>query len=529
MNNKYLWERYKKHLCACPEIGLTLDISRLSFPDDYLARMEPQIQKAYHAMDALEAGAIANPDEQRMVGHYWLRAPERAPSPEIRKELEDTLQAIKDFAFAVHAGKIKPRKHGRFTRTISIGIGGSALGPQFVADALGTSGDRMKPHFLDNTDPDGMARVLAEIGDDLDNTLTLVISKSGGTVETRNGMLEVASAYRKAGLLFERHAVAITGVGSKLYDIAKKGGWLAVFPMWDWIGGRTSEMSAVGLVPAMLQGINMEEMLAGAALCDEITRSKETLSNPAALLALGWYHATGGRGEKDMVILPYKDRLMLFPKYLQQLVMESLGKEKDLEGKVVNQGIAVYGNKGTTDQHAYVQQLREGVNNFFATFIEVLHDHDDKALEVEPGITSGDYLSAYLLGTRNALYENGRESITIALEKLDARSLGALIALYERAVGFYASLINVNAYHQPGVEAGKKMAGAVIELQLDVISHLRKNPGRSFSAEEVAKAVGAEENVETVFKILEHTRANGDHEIKRLAGKSVFEARYEAV
>src|SRR3990172_2338233 len=114
MNNKYLWERYKKHLCACPEIGLTLDISRLSFPDDYLARMEPQIQKAYHAMDALEAGAIANPDEQRMVGHYWLRAPERAPSPEIRKELEDTLQAIKDFAFAVHAGKIKPRKHGRF-------------------------------------------------------------------------------------------------------------------------------------------------------------------------------------------------------------------------------------------------------------------------------------------------------------------------------------------------------------------------------------------------------------------------------
>ncbi len=288
-------------------------------------------------------------------------------------------------------------------------------------------------------------------------------------------------------------------------------------------------MSAVGLVPAILQGIYMEEMLKGAALCDELTRSKDTTSNPSALLALAWYHATRGRGEKGMVILPYKDRLMLFPKYLQQLVMESLGKEKDLAGKVVNQGIAVYGNKGTTDQHAYIQQLREGVNNFFATFIEVLHDHDAKSIEVEPGITSGDYLSAYLQGTRNALYDNGRESITITLDKLDARSLGALIALYERAVGFYATLINVNAYHQPGVEAGKKMAGAVIKLRLDVLSYLRKNSGKSFTAEEIAGAIGAEESVESVFKILEHASANEDHGVKKVAGKSIFESKYEGI
>ncbi len=104
------------------------------------------------------------------------------------------------------------------------------------------------------------------------------------------------------------------------------------------------------------------------------TRQHDVLRNPAALLALMWYHAGNGRGAKDMVILPYKDRLLLLSRYLQQLVMESLGKELDLDGKVVNQGIAVYGNKGSTDQHAYVQQLREGVNNFFATFIEVLKD-----------------------------------------------------------------------------------------------------------------------------------------------------------
>ena len=130
-----------------------------------------------------------------------------------------------------------------------------------------------------------------------------------------------------------------------------------------------------------------------------------------------------------------------------------------------------------------MQQLREGVNNFFASFIEVLHDHDGPSLEVEPGVTSGDYLSAYLQGTRNALYENRRESITITIDKLDARSIGALIALYERAVGFYATLVNINAYHQPGVEAGKKMAESVIKLQLDVLSHLRKNPGKVFTVE----------------------------------------------
>jgi len=528
MNDKALWDRYKKYLCECPSIGMTLDISRMNFADDYLARMEPDIQRAYAAMDALESGAIANPDENRMVGHYWLRTPGLAPSPEIRKEIEDTIKAIKEFTFIVHAGKIFPRKRARFTHLLIIGIGGSALGPQFIANALGTTADKMKPHFLDNTDSDGISRVLAEIGDDLTDTLTVVISKSGGTVETRNGMIEVAAAYRKANLSFERHAVAITGVGSKLDETAKNSFWITRFPMLDWVGGRTSLFSAVGLLPAALQGVNTEGLLKGAALCDVITRGKDTRSNPAALLALAWYHATGGRGQKDMVILPYRDRLMLFPKYLQQLIMESLGKEKDLNNKVVNQGITVYGNKGTTDQHAYVQQLRDGVNNFFATFIEVLHDRDGASLEVEPGITSGDYLNAFLQGTRSALNENKRESITISIDALDARSVGALIALYERAVGFYATLVNINAYHQPGVEAGKKMAEAVIKRQREVLTYLRNNIGKSFTAEEIAENIGEEENAESIFKILEHASANADHGITKSPATTTFGSKYTA-
>jgi glucose-6-phosphate isomerase len=245
----------------------------------------------------------------------------------------------------------------------------------FVADALGDPAkDRMKIDFIDNTDPDGIARTLEKLAGKLDETLCIVTSKSGGTPETRNGMLLVADAYRKAGLEFARHAVAITMAGSNMDKTAVQEKWLARFPMFDWIGGRTSVLSAVGLLPAALQGLDIEGLLAGAGACDEATRRHDVKNNPAALMALMWHHATGGRGQKDMVVLPYKDRLLLFSRYLQQLVMESLGKEFDLQGRLVNQGLAVYGNKGSTDQHAYVQQLREGVSNFFAVFIRVLED-----------------------------------------------------------------------------------------------------------------------------------------------------------
>src|SRR5204862_4368400 len=336
------------------------------------------------------------------------------------------------------------------------------------------------------------------------HTLTVVISKSGGTKETRNGMLEAAAAYEKAGLDFGKHAVAVTGPGSELDKYADKNGWLTRFPMPDWVGGRPSGTSAVGLVPAELQGFDIDQFLAGAAAMDTKTRATETSQNAAMLLALMWHYAGNGRGEKDMVILPYKDRLMLFSKYLQQLVMESLGKEKDLDGNIVHQGIAVYGNKGSTDQHAYVQQLRDGVLNFFVTFVEVRKDCTAARFEVEEGVTSGDYLQGFLRGTRSALYESGRESITITIPEVNAFNVGSLIALYERAVGFYASLVNINAYHQPGVEAGKKAATQVLQLQSRVRESLGAEPGKP--AEEIARSVDAD--AEDVFHILRHLAAN---------------------
>jgi glucose-6-phosphate isomerase len=229
-------------------------------------------------------------------------------------------------------------------------------------------------------------------------------------------------------------------------------------------------------------------------------------ANAAMLLALMWHYAGNGRGQKDMVILPYKDRLVLFSKYLQQLVMESLGKERDLDGRVVNQGIAVYGNKGSTDQHAYVQQLRDGVNNFFATFIEVRKAREGTSIEVEPGTETGDYLEGFLRGTRAALAEGGRESITISIPEVNAFQIGALIALYERAVGFYASLVHINAYHQPGVEAGKKAATRILALQLKALEVLKAQAGVEFSAEAIASKIGAEP--EDVWHALNHLSAN---------------------
>lgn len=496
------WERFKHGYLYINELGFGIDISRVDFNPSFLDQMEPKIQAAYAAMQELEAGAIANPDENRMVGHYWLRKPELAPDKQLTEEIEGCIRRIKRFASRIHSGELKSAA-GNFGNLLIIGIGGSALGPQFVADALGNSKtDKMRLFFFDNTDPDGFDRTLSQLDGQLGKTLVIVISKSGGTQETRNGMVEAEAAYEASGLEFSRHAIAITGDGSKLYNYATENNWLDTFPMWDWVGGRTSVFAAVGLLPAALQGIDIDRMLAGAAAMDLITRKTDTLKNPAALLALMWYHATNGKGEKDMVVLPYKDRLMLFSKYLQQLVMESLGKATDLNGNTVNQGIAVYGNKGSTDQHAYVQQLREGVHNFFVTFIEVLKDRDTEPVIVEEAFTSGDFLQGFLLGTRDALYEKGRQSITLTIEAVTPETVGQLIALFERAVGLYASLVNINAYHQPGVEAGKKAAATILEIEQQVISYLKSNRGNPETAESIAIKLGLESHEEIIFKLL---------------------------
>jgi glucose-6-phosphate isomerase len=524
--NEILWQRYRAHYSEFPSLGLSVDLSRMDFSDTFFISKETRMQRAFKAMDELEKGGIANPDEHRMVGHYWLRNAALAPQPEIRKAIEDTLADLKAFAADVHSGK-NQGAHGPFQNVLLIGIGGSALGPQLLSHALGhTQHDKVKMFFFDNTDPDGMDEVLARLRDQLGRTLCVVISKSGSTKETRNGMLEVRAAYEQAGLKFPDHAVAITQVDSALDKQARDEGWVWRFPMWDWVGGRTSITSVVGMLPAALQGINVDDFLTGARVCDEVTRHHSIRTNPAAQLALMWFYIGNGKGHKDMVVIPYKDRLELFSKYLQQLIMESLGKELDTNHAVVKQGIAVYGNKGSTDQHAYVQQLREGLDNFFVTFIEVLRDREGQSMEVEPCITAGDYLCAFLLGTRQALHEKHRESITLTIKDVTPFSLGVLVALFERAVGYYASLIRINAYHQPGVEAGKKGAETVLRLQRRVLEYFRSHKNTPHSLIQIAEEIEAEEAVENIFKICEHLAANPDRGVHKITGVTPFNASY---
>jgi glucose-6-phosphate isomerase len=498
------WQAYHQQLLRYPQLGLSLDLSLMAMPPGHSSALQPRIAKAFADMAALEAGAIANPDEGRRVGHYWLRNPALAPTPELEAAIRQPLAALKDFARAVLTGSIAAPSGAAFEQVLLIGIGGSALGPQLLAAALGQQA-QLPLHFFDNTDPAGIDCVLARLAQTgLAKTLVLVISKSGGTPETRNGMLEAQAAYTAAGLEFGPHAVAVTGAGSQLDRFASEHRFIARFPMQDWIGGRTSVLSTVGLVPAALLGIDIDGLLAGAAAMDAATRQPEVSINPAMQLALAWHAAGNGRGEKDMVVLPYKDSLVLFSKYLQQLVMESLGKERDLDGKVVHQGIAVYGNKGSTDQHAYVQQLRDGVNNFFVTFIEVRKGRAGASIEVEPGITSGDFLQGFFRGTRKALHESGRLSLTLSIPEVTPFHLGLLIALFERAVSFYASLVNINPYHQPGVEAGKKAAGIFLTLLANVRAQLAATP---IAAAPIAASLGAD--AEDVYHCLSHLAANG--------------------
>lgn len=458
------WEHTSRMRWRDLGLGLTLDWADAGLESSAWEAAQPALNAALQAMARLEAGSIANADEGRMVGHYWLRMPEMAPG-ELAAQIVRTREQCRDLAQTI-------QKEGNFRTVLVLGIGGSALGPQLVADALSEPHDALRIVFLDNTDPEGMARTLGPL--ELESTLVVCISKSGGTPETRNALLETMAAYDRAGVPFAPRAVAISGEGSRLW--VDSGGWRARLPMWDWVGGRTSLFSAVGLFPMFLQGVEADEMLAGAATMDAATRNPVASDNPAARLAWAWFALTGGKNHRAMVVLPYRDRLVLMSKYLQQLVMESLGKTHDRAGNVVKSGLTVFGNKGSTDQHAYVQQLRDGPDDHFVTFIAVNDDGYYGQIEVEPGIESGDYLQGLLYGTRAALRDANHPSLTLTMRTLDAFRLGALIALYERAVGIYAELVNVNAYHQPGVEAGKRAAATFLAMKAPLLAALDQEP-----------------------------------------------------
>ena len=198
---------------------------------------------------------------------------------------------------------------------------------------------------------------------------------------------------------------------------------------------------------------------------------------------------------------------------------------------MVNQGITVFGNNGSTFQHYYIQSLKYGLNDFYAIFIEVLKDEQVESMIVEPVITAGDFLNGFYLGTRQALtenYRNYRESISITIKEISSKMIGTLIVLFERAVGFYASLVNINAYDQPDVEAGNKAASKVIEIQKLILCFLKENSKQSFSFTEIANAIKHGQEFEWEFIICNHLSENSDHEIRKLFYDSPLESKYSS-
>jgi glucose-6-phosphate isomerase len=522
---RLLWWRFGRYRWDDPVLGIRLDVSRVRFLDDFFDQMSLRVAAALDAIEVLERGAIANADERRMVGHYWLRAPELAPTGELRHSIQETIDDVAAFAAAVRTGAVSGSS-GPFRRFVHVGIGGSALGPQFLCHALSIHPRSMTAHFLDNADPDAVTDLLAEVGDDLGSTLISVVSKCGWTPTTQHLAFELEAAYRQRRLDFADHAVATTMAGTPLDLRARSEGWLARFALWDWVGGRTSATSAVGLLPAALAGVDTDSLLAGAAAMDELTRVRDGTRNPAVLLALMWFWLGNGRGERRMVILPYKDRLALLSRHVQQLVMESIGKRTDRSGATVRQGLTVFGHKGSSDQHSYGQQLFEGPADFFVTFVTVDSERRNPLVPVEPDTTLADFLFGYFARARDALYSEGRDSITISLRDLSPTSLGALLALYERAVGIYGELVNVNAYNQPAIE--KDAAAPAIRLQRTVVRYLNQTAAVR-TADEIAKAVGRPDQVEMIHSLLERLAQDPRRGIVLTAGRSVFETRFAAV
>jgi len=486
--------------------AFSIGFAGMNFSGADLDGMAAKFAAAAAEMAKIEAGEIKNPDEKRKVTHFTDRA------NYVNSTLFETVEA---FVEDIHSGALLGPTGKKFTAVAVNGIGGSALGPQLMQFAMNgpywnelsarKRRDYLKIYFLDNTDSAEFTDLLAVM--DPEETLHVVISKSGGTQETKNNLIAMENFYKQSSLPFAKCAVAITMKDSELDRKARADGWLRVFEMAESIGGRTSETSIVGHLPAALTGVDFREFLNGACRMDEWTRTADPLKNPAAMLSAMWYIAGKGKGDRNMVIVPYSDRLVLLSRYLQQLVMESLGKELDLDGKTVHQGLSVFGNKGGTDAHAFIQQLNDGRDDFFVTFIEVLKDSARYAISGD--VAMGDYLHGFLEGLSEALRGKQRQVIRIQVAKLGAAELGMLIALYERAVAMYAEYIHINAFHQPGVQAYKLAAKGVLAIREKLNQALAGMTLESGTAAELAAKAGLADDAVIVKGWLDKAACNG--------------------
>ena len=369
------------------------------------------------------------------------------------------------------------RNRGRYDDVIVLGIGGSALGPIALKTALCSSGwnelssdarsGHPRLHVLDNIDPVTIAAVLDRLV--LDRTLFIVTSKSGGTAETMSQFLIAHERVKSAGLQIADHFVFVTDPKTgALRPLAGELG-VAALDIPPGVGGRYSVLTPVGTLPAALLGIDVSELLVGAGEMLDKCATTDLIDNPAGIIGSLFYMSDVRHGRAIDVLMPYADPLRDFAAWFVQLWAESLGKHSE-NGKSV--GSTPLPALGATDQHSQVQSFMEGPANKVIAFIAVEdHGTDIVIPSAFEHVTELGYLGGHTLAellnieqraTAGALAKRGRSNLTIRMENVSGRSVGALMMMFELATAYAGQMYGVNAFNQPGVELGKQFAYALL-------------------------------------------------------------------
>ena len=432
-------------------------------------------------------GDLINNTEKRAVLHTALRAPENSvvnvDGKNVMPEVAAVKHKMKQFSEEVIAGKRKGFTGKAFTDVVNIGIGGSDLGPAMVTEALKFYKNHLNVHFISNVDGDHVLETIKHLNPE--TTLIVIVSKTFTTLETLSNALTVKEWFLKAGSEKDiaKHFVAVS---TNLQEIDKFGiDPDNVFPMWDWVGGRFSLWSAVGLSIALSVGYdNFEKLLKGAHAMDEHFRTAPFEKNIPVVLALlsVWYN--NFYGAESQAIIPYTQYLQRFAAYLQQGIMESNGKQTDRDGNAIpyQTGVIIWGEPGTNSQHAFFQLIHQGtklIPTDFIVFKHSLHgnaDHHNKLManffaqteallkgktEAEVRKEMGDKVNEALVPFK--VFTGNRPTTSFLIDKLTPESLGSLIAMYEHKIFVEGVIWNIYSYDQWGVELGKQLASKILK------------------------------------------------------------------
>lgn len=437
-------------------------------------------------------GEIINQTENRAVLHTALRAPESAvikvDGENVISEVYEVKNKIKNFTNEVISGERKGFTGKAFTDIVNIGIGGSDLGPVMAVEALQFYKNHLNVHFVSNVDGDHVNEVIKKLNPE--TTLFLIVSKTFTTQETLSNSETIKEWFLKSASQEDiaKHFVAVSTNIQKVTEFGINPD--NVFPMWDWVGGRFSLWSAVGLSIALAVGFdNYNDLLKGANEMDEHFKSAEFDQNIPVILALlsVWYN--NFYGAESEALIPYTQYLQKLAPYLQQATMESNGKSVGRDGKPVNYqtGTIIWGEPGTNSQHAFFQLIHQGtklIPTDFIGFIKPLYgnkDHHDKLMSnffaqteaLLNGKTAEQVQAefdkqglaaekaSYLLPFK--VFTGNKPTNTILIEKLTPKSLGSLIALYEHKIFVQGVLWNIFSFDQWGVELGKQLANSILD------------------------------------------------------------------